>query len=151
MGKRRGLFVVVFHVSTFDRRRTSSVQSHTRFRTKIHCIWYHQFVTLRPLIRSSTTRMKSSPVLKSRSVAKTLFASRVSSVFKAGSNLVINCLRISALQNRPWRVIFIVPSRGEASFFLFLHWEFGSLTSTGVCTATRRLSTQSIAREGCTK
>jgi hypothetical protein len=64
--------------------------------------------------RSSTTRMKPSPVFKSRPVEYHILVSglwRIQSWLKRG-------LRVSALQNdRPWRFIFLVPS-DDVSFEL---------------------------------
>jgi hypothetical protein len=118
--KWRGL-IVPFDVSPFCRIWTSSTESPKWFSLCIRYLqlpafrqrwmWTHAWPT-----RSSTTRMKSSPVFKSRPVKHHILVSglwRIQSWLKRG-------LRVSALQNdRAWRFIILVSS-DDVSFELQL-------------------------------
>ncbi len=103
------------------REPTSLNKSSMQFRTKSHCIWYLQFPTLQPLIRSSTTRTtrtQSLPVSKLRSIVNDALLSRVSSIFKDGSKLRTSLAGHCPSKTRPWRPLFVVPSDVASAFKL---------------------------------
>ena len=106
--KDHGPIVVPLDVSPFRNRRQSSIKSRMRLGPMSLCIWYYlQLPTFRILIQFSTTRTTSSPVFKSQSIINTLLLSRVSSVFKDGSNF-IQCLQISALKDQDHGVTYLL-------------------------------------------
>ena len=124
LGKRPGLFVVLFHVSSFDGRRTSSVQSPTRFSillTPLHLVpSAPNFAAVDSIVYDPNEALTGLTCLQ-------MTVSHQHDIKVPGLQKIQNWLKLDTPlehlhpsnpreERRLWRLIFIVPS-DDAAFF----------------------------------